>query len=368
MVRDLDGGTLTTAKGSGRGRGGASRRPDLSVEQILEWVDAHRRRTGSWPTTKSGPVADVPGETWIAINASLYVGRRGLPGGASLPRLLAEWRGVDMRASLRNPRRPHWKHEPRPRMSVPEILQWADMRHLVTGRWPRVSSPPKGLPLGESWAAVNSALGQGLRGLPGGMTLAAVLMEHRGVRNKQGLPPLTVEEILAWADAHHEATGEWPRIDSGPVAGAPTVGDTWAYIHDALSRGLRGLPGGSTLVRLLAEHRGVRGPLTLARILEWADAHRRATGRWPSRDSGEVVGAYGESWINVEMALIDGHRGLPGGLTIVRLLAKFRRRVPGGNQTSFGQHRPPARRPTRARGETTDPAVHHAVQHAERPC
>ena len=31
---------------------------------------------------------------------------------------------------------------------------------------------------------------------------------------------LTVEQILAWADAHHAAKGNWPTHDSGRVRGA----------------------------------------------------------------------------------------------------------------------------------------------------
>jgi hypothetical protein len=63
-------------------------RPALTVGQILAWADAHRRRTGRWPTAASGPVTDAPGETWRALNNALYFGRRGLRGGDSLPRLL----------------------------------------------------------------------------------------------------------------------------------------------------------------------------------------------------------------------------------------------------------------------------------------
>jgi hypothetical protein len=60
----------------------------LTVEQILAWADAHRARTGRWPTAASGPVADAPGEDWRALNNALYFGRRGLRRGDSLPRLL----------------------------------------------------------------------------------------------------------------------------------------------------------------------------------------------------------------------------------------------------------------------------------------
>jgi hypothetical protein len=70
-------------------------------------------------------------------------------------------------------------------------------------------------------------------------------------------PPLTVEQILAWADAHHARTGKWPTIRSGPIADAPV--ETWKAIDHALVRGHRGLPGSDSLARLLNRHRNRGG-------------------------------------------------------------------------------------------------------------
>ena len=66
-------------------------------------------------------------------------------------------------------------------------------------------------------------------------------------------PPLTVAQILAWADSHRAAHGRWPRTHSGEVGSAPR--ETWLAVDDALRVGCRGLPGGSSLARLLAESR-----------------------------------------------------------------------------------------------------------------
>src|SRR5262249_35706917 len=137
-------------------------------------------------------------------------------------------------------------------------LSWADAHHAATGRWPRTDSGPMRDRPELNWMQVNRALSQGGRGLPGGTTLADLLQERRGVRNKQNLPRLDVEQILTWADAHREATGEYPHGRSGPVRDAP--GETWNAIHSALAKGLRGLPGGSSLAQLLAECREHRGP------------------------------------------------------------------------------------------------------------
>jgi hypothetical protein len=143
---------------------------------------------------------------------------------------------------------------------------------------------------------------------------------------------LTVPLILRWADAHRERTGRWPHARSGPVAGVP--GQTWQALNQALARGCRGLPGGSSLARLLREERGRRNrsqapPLGAEQILHWADAHFRRTGRWPTARSGPVGGAPGESWTAIQSALWAGHRGLPGGETLERLLRRHGRGVPG---------------------------------------
>jgi hypothetical protein len=70
------------------------KKPELTLDQILQWADAHRKRTGKWPTTRSGPILDAPGNNWLAVDKALRQGLRGLRGGSSLGRLLLERRGV----------------------------------------------------------------------------------------------------------------------------------------------------------------------------------------------------------------------------------------------------------------------------------
>lgn len=74
--------------------------------------------------------------------------------------------------------------------------------------------------------------------------------------NHLDLPDLTIQQILKWADLHHQKTGHWPRRNSGDVQGAP--GEKWGNIQAALYSGGRCLPGGSSLAKLLAKTRGVR--------------------------------------------------------------------------------------------------------------
>src|SRR5262245_56723864 len=103
-------------------------------------------------------------------------------------------------------------------------------------------------------------------------------MTNRLKRLRHIRPRLSEPQILNWCDAHHARTGPWPRMDSGLVG--DQLGDNWRRVDTALRYGLRGLSGGSSLARLLAERRGVRNlrdlpPLATRQILIWSDAHHR---------------------------------------------------------------------------------------------
>jgi hypothetical protein len=303
----------------------------LSIVQILAWADAHHAATGRWPSSASGAIAGAPGETWEIINSALRLGLRGLPGNSSLAILLVERRGHRHRRDL-------------PRLTLEQILAWADAHYAATGNWPTGSSGAvAGVP-GATWRAVQTALFRGLRGLPGGTTLAQVLAKHRGHRNLRDLPELTAEQILVWGDAHRAAAGCWPTPTSGPVNGAP--GETWKAIDHSLRLGSRGLPGSSSLSQLLAEHRGHRNQkalpkLTPQQILAWADTHHAASCRWPTATSGPVSSAPGETWSGIYAALWQGGRGLPRGSSLPRLLDTHRRRLPGGGEAGSRRPSPP---------------------------
>lgn len=215
----------------------------------------------------------------------------------------------------------------RPMLTVAQILAWADAFHARTGRWPNADTGKIADAIGENWNAVDQCLYKGCRGLPGGLCLARLLAEQRGVRNRLTLPQLKEEQILAWADEHYKRIGEWPTLLSGRIVDA--AGEEWRAVNACLQQGCRGLPGGSSLARLLAEHRDVRNKqalpaLTHKQILTWADAYHDKYGDWPRPESGKIDGTNGETWFAVEMALNKGQRGLHGGLTIPRLLAKHR--------------------------------------------
>jgi hypothetical protein len=216
-----------------------------------------------------------------------------------------------------------------PPLDAGKILRWADAWHKRHGKWPKMEDGPiPRAPLGTTWRQVDNALRLGLRGLPGGSSLARLLAAHRHYRNMQALPGLTESLIERWARTHFDIMGDWPTEYSGAVLGV-TPAEDWRNIDAALRGGHRGLPGGDTLPRLLGRLCGVRTwttmpQLTETGILAWADAERDRSGSWPTADTGPILEAPGETWSAVENALRIGLRGLPGGSSLARLLAEHR--------------------------------------------
>jgi hypothetical protein len=321
--RGLPGGSsLPRLLAARRGRRNRKALPRLTVRQILKWCDAHHRRTGSWPHNRTALRVAIPGsggETWSALDTALVRGARGLPGGSSLARVLAEHRGV---------RNVH----SRPRMTVRQILAWADAWYARTGHWPKQKDWRQPIPgsQGETWGGVIQAVAMGLRGFPGGFSLFDLLAKHRGARNVGHLPPLTIRQILAWADEFHAEMGEWPCCRSSPQVIAGSGGERWFNVDQALRKGLRGLSRGSSLSKVLAEHRGATfgglPPLSVEQILDWADAFHARTGDWPTkRGTPQLIdGTRGERWDTIDSDLSVGRRGLPGGTTLAKLLAERR--------------------------------------------
>jgi hypothetical protein len=250
--RGLQGGSsLARLLAARRGVRNKKGLPHLTLPQILRWADVYHAAHGEWPQPKTKPssIPGTNGETWLAVDTALRSGIRGLPGGSSLPQVLAEHRGVRNHADL-------------PPLSVDQVLTWADAFHERIGEWPKQKHWPELIPDsgGETWGNVIQAIAKGLRGFPGGGTLFDLLALHRGVRNVGHLPPLTVKQILKWADAHRVTHGEWPTCRCQQQAIPDTGGERWFNVDQALRKGLRGLPDGSSLSKLLAKHRGVPNP------------------------------------------------------------------------------------------------------------
>ena len=212
--------------------------PPLTVKGILRWADAHHRRTGNWPKAEVVTVHGVPGVTWNMINAALMRGTRGLRGGSTLGKVLAEQRNVRIRKHL-------------PRLTIKQILLWADDHCRLTGRWPNRNDGPVGGAPGETWAGISMCLITGRRGLSPGSTLTKVFRKHRSAQRQylRWKPTLTTHEIVAWANRHRRRTGKRPNTVTGAVSGH--ADESWSAIDAALRIGGRGLPAGLSLSKLL---------------------------------------------------------------------------------------------------------------------
>jgi hypothetical protein len=211
-------------------------RTPLTVDRILTLADSYYFLHGVYPVRTSGWASLHLGETWAGIDIALREGRRGLPGHGSLSRLLEERRGVRNKQNL-------------PPFTTEQILAWGDAYYARHGEYPKPSAGSVPESPGDTWKTVQSAMFKGHRGLPGGSTLNQLFSSARGVRNVRTMPRLTSDLILSWADAHYRRHNAYPNIKSGPVGDAPE--ETWYRIHESLRLGLRGLPGRSSLLKLL---------------------------------------------------------------------------------------------------------------------
>jgi hypothetical protein len=145
----------------------------------------------------------------------------------------------------------------RPLLTVEKILAWAEAYRELTGRRPNGHSEAIPEMAEETWAAIDTALIHGYRGLRGGLSLVELLNRHWSEMPRSDKPPLSVAQILAWAEAHYRRTGKWPTAASGVVEDAPEEtwkGITWKQVNLALWEGFRGLPGEDSLSRLLRRH------------------------------------------------------------------------------------------------------------------
>lgn len=294
-------------------RGGATRqrmRTKLTEEEILKWAKDHRQRTGRWPDRRSGRVKASPENNWSGVDCALKSGGRGLPGRSSLAILLAQKCERRLIRAL-------------PRLSHGMILVWADAHHARTGRWPdRDSGPIPGV-RDETWSTIYNAMIAGRRGLPI-QSLAELFKRRRGV-GEGGKSLLTEALILEWATEYHDRKGRWPVTRSGPIDSMP--GSSWSSVDGALKKGLRGLPGKSSLRILLGSKRArpgterVKPLLTVRTVMLWARAYARRYGRWPTKYAGRVEDARGETWLGIDQALSSDERGLIGQHSLKRLLA-----------------------------------------------
>ena len=151
---------------------------------------------------------------------------------------------------------PQWHRQPHhgTTLTIKQILAGADAHFAAHGEWPAVATVEPVAEANATWRDIDVALRRGLRGLPGGTSLARLLQKLRGkqVVKRPYYPPLSAQQIVDWQKSYRQATGHWPVESSGPITEAPE--ETWLTVSRALQYGNRGLPGGSGLAKLRAQH------------------------------------------------------------------------------------------------------------------
>lgn len=133
----------------------------LTAHQIAEAAKAYCAEHGVPPREKgdSSKYFGFP-ITWAKIDAALKYGYRGLPKGSSLSKLL----------------RAHGLRKPRTKLTLASIQQKVLAFRKDKGRWPtarrrRIEDASKYFGYSETWTAIDAAMKEGWRGLPGGITL-----------------------------------------------------------------------------------------------------------------------------------------------------------------------------------------------------
>lgn len=164
-----------------RGRRHRKKLPVLSISQILDWADAHHARTGRWPTGHCGPITEAQDETWTGIEMALSHGQRGFPGGNSIARVLAQYRGIRTAAT-------------RPKLTHDLILELADAHHGRTGCWPTLESGQVAELPGETWMSIDRALRRAGRGISDRSSLVVLLAVCRDVPPR-GWSPLLARRL-----------------------------------------------------------------------------------------------------------------------------------------------------------------------------
>jgi hypothetical protein len=218
----------------------------LTEDKVWEAAQAWYKKHGEWPTQRSrGSIPELPEDTWVQIDSAFRNGIRGLPK-SSLSIHLAS-RGVLNRNGKRV------------LQGEAEVWKVAQAWYKKHGEWPSAGDPRKISELpGYTWAAIDSLLRRGGKGLPGGSSIS-VLLASKGVINLNSKADLTEDKIWKVAQGWHKKHGEWPTQRSrGSIPELP--GDTWSSINAALRVNRRGLSGRYPSLTKLIQDRTTKHP------------------------------------------------------------------------------------------------------------
>jgi hypothetical protein len=169
-----------------------------------------------------------------------------------------------------------------------------------------------------NWNAINNCLKKGCRGLPGGSSLFKLRQEY--FTGKES--PLTEDIIVKAMKEYHEDHDKYPSSESGDASKYLKFKITWSAIGACLRKGLRGLPGDSSLAQLRKKYDiGVKPDLTEEQIIKAMRGYFEEHGRYPSLRGGCASKYIFEDilWSGIDASLRHGHRGLPGGSSLHKL-------------------------------------------------
>ena len=137
-------------------------------------------------------------------------------------------------------------------------------------------------------------------------------------------PDLTEEMIIEAAKVYLDRTGELPGQYSGDATIDFGYAETWPSVHGAVRLGYRGLPGGTSLPKLLIKYglKDDKSDLTEQIILAAVRGYLGRKGTLPSCESGDATLDFGfpDTWRRVDNALKLGNRGLPGGSSLGKFM------------------------------------------------
>lgn len=217
------------------------------------------------------------------------------------------------------------------------ILTSAFLHKEQTGSWPHKGSGiiTTGALKGKNWATVDHDIENGKIALQSdARSLSELLTPYKLIENLTlddilfdepmlNQNTLHIEDILKAAQQYFDATCRWPNCNDFEIIRTGVLeGETWGRIDKALRDGLRGLPGGSSLSKLLIEN-GIGNAMNANDVLEGAKLHHKTYGSWPSSSDTtpiKIGKLKGKNWKAIDTAFHRGYFELPTGTTLSQFL------------------------------------------------
>ncbi len=245
----------------------------LAKNKVAEQAKRFREKAGRLPVREDGPLPDYPDVTWKIVDDGFFANKGAR---TTLEKVLIE-------AGLK---------EGEINLSESAIFDHALLYLKKHKRWPTRSSKMVETMPGETWAAWNSSLIKGFKGLSGGSSFFLLFKD----------------KVIEQAKKFEEMAGRLPTREDGPLPDYPDT--TWEVIEDGF---LAYAGARTTLEKILIEAGLKEGDLNLSEDLIYSHAllFLKKHKRWPSVISGNVVTMPGEKWMNWQAALQAGVRGLP---------------------------------------------------------